>query len=343
MAAPLKEEVHEEAEDWLTTYADAITLLMAFFVMLLTFAEFDIPAYEELSSAIANNIGGRDAQTTSQSLKIDVQDMVYNMQADQVISVGTDEKGVVIELQSSAFFHPGSADIVAAALPVLKDLAATLAAPRYELYNVVVEGHTDDGAINTPMFPSNWELSASRASAVVRLFETNNVDRSRLEATGYADTRPKVANRDLEGQPIPENRATNRRVVLRLHPMSIDERAAYLGAQEYKRRQAEAKAKAVGGSAVAIETRLPIVAAPDDLNEQQLQTKSAIDALKREIHTLVNNNGRLNAEQIADIRAKLTALSSQRVAPVEPYFAHIEKFLGEEQKALDTPQPQSAN
>ena len=64
MAAPLKEEVTEEAEDWLTTYADAITLLMAFFVMLLTFAEFDIPAYEELSSALAGTLGNREEQTT---------------------------------------------------------------------------------------------------------------------------------------------------------------------------------------------------------------------------------------------------------------------------------------
>jgi chemotaxis protein MotB len=237
LAAPKSEPPRDEPEDWLTTFADAITLLMAFFVMLLTFAEFDIPAYEELTSAVAANIGGRDKQTTTQSLKIDAQDLVYEMQADQVVTVGTDEKGVVIELQSNAFFKPGSAEIVPAAIPVLKKLSDTLASPNYELYNVVVEGHTDDGKISTEQFPSNWELSASRAASVVRLFEENSVARERLKATGYADTRPKVPNRDLEGKPIPENRATNRRVVLRLHPMSLDERDAYIRAQEFKRRQ----------------------------------------------------------------------------------------------------------
>ncbi len=123
MAAPKKVETPDEAEDWLVTFADAITLLMAFFVMLLTFSEFDIPAYEELASAVAANIGGKNTQSTTQSLKIDAQDLVYEMQADQVVTVGADEKGVTIELQSNAFFLPGSADIAPAAIPVLKKLA----------------------------------------------------------------------------------------------------------------------------------------------------------------------------------------------------------------------------
>ena len=201
MAAPLKEEIVEESEDWLVTYADAITLLMAFFVMLLTFAEFDIPAYEELTSALANNVGGREAQTTTQSLKIDVQDIVYEMQADQAVQVTSDEKGVVIDLDANAFFQPASADLVPAAIPVLAKLSETLASPNYELYNIAVEGHTDDGQISTDKFPSNWELSSQRASSVVRLFESNEVERARLQARGYADTRPKVPNRDLQADP----------------------------------------------------------------------------------------------------------------------------------------------
>lgn len=340
MAAPKSEPPEEAKEDWLTTFADAITLLMAFFVMLLTFAEFDIPAYEELSSAVAANIGGRDKQTTTQSLKIDAQDLVYEMQADQVVTVGADEKGVTIELQSNAFFKPASAEIVPAAIPVLKKLAETLSSPNYELYNVVVEGHTDDGQISTQQFPSNWELSAARASTVVRMFEGNNVARERLKATGYADTRPKVPNRDLEGKPIPENRATNRRVVLRLHPMSLDERDDYIRAQEFKRRQQEAQAvapqqQASNAPVASIEERLRIQPAPQALNPTQQQIKTALDNLKREI---IAAGLPQNINQLEEMQLKFDTLATRRESALDKDYAQLESFLNAERQRL-TPQP----
>lgn len=330
MAAPKAQPPEEAQEDWLTTFADAITLLMAFFVMLLTFAEFDIPAYEELTSALANNIGGKEKQSSTQSLKIDVQDMVYEMQADQVVQVGGDEKGVVIELKSNAFFKPGSAEIVAAAIPVLQKLAETLNAPNYELFNIVVEGHTDDGQINTPQFPSNWELSAGRASAVVRLFEASKVYRLRLQATGLADTRPKVPNRDLEGKPIAENRATNRRVVLRLRRMSIDERDAYLLAQELERRAMEKQKKASKRN-LPIEQRLPITPHPEDFTAEEKSAKDQIDNLKREIHAHMNENKKLSKEHLERFKGKFKSLDEIRSARLSQFFEEVEQFFGEEE------------
>ena len=99
MATPEYVEEVEEKEDWLVTYADAITLLMAFMVMLLTFAEYDMPAFETTANAIKNNLTGQDSTSPTQLLRIDVQDVVYNMQADQVVKVETDKKGIVIELE----------------------------------------------------------------------------------------------------------------------------------------------------------------------------------------------------------------------------------------------------
>ena len=337
MAAPVKEEAEEDKEDWLVTYADAITLLMAFFVMLLTFSEFDIPAYEELTSAIAQNVGKREqTQTTTQSLKVELQDMVFDANADQVVEVSSDEKGIVIELQSNAFFKPASAEIVTAAIPVLTKLAETLSAPRYELYNVVVEGHTDDGSINTPQFPSNWELSTARASSVVRMFETNEVDRSRLTAAGYADTRPKVPNRDLDGKPIPENRATNRRVVLRLHPMSIDERDAYLRAQEFKLQQDEVAQRALAAKGPTIAERLPLQPTPDQLTDGQRQIKLALDNVIRDAYERAKGGRNLTSEDIAELQIEVDQLSVAREPALESYFSTIEGFLNEEKTRLSS-------
>ena len=190
-------EPEEEKEDWLVTYADAITLLMAFFVMLLNFSKIDIPKFEEVAAGIKDEIGtGEPTVTPTQMLKIDVQDVVYSMQADEAVDVGTDDQGVVIELSSSAFYKPGSADIRPEAFPVLDKMAQTLDSPRYQTYMIEIEGHTDDDPIHTARYPSNWELSAGRATGVVRLFIEQGMDASRMKASGYAETRPKVPNRD---------------------------------------------------------------------------------------------------------------------------------------------------
>ena len=257
MAAP-KPIIEEEAkEDWLITYADAITLLMAFFVMLLTFAEYDIPAFEEAAAAIKSNLSGRESTSPIQLMRIDVQDVVYNMQADKVVKVDTDDKGIIIELSSSAFYKPGSAELREEALPVLEKMAQTLLAPRYQTYSIEIEGHTDDIPIDTPRFPSNWELSAMRATQVVRLLISQEMEPIRLKATGYADTQPKAPNNDAEGNPVPDNQALNRRVVIRVYPMSLAEREVFF--QKLAEKEREKKVPAAGQPA----TLAPAPATPE--------------------------------------------------------------------------------
>lgn len=218
---PVEEPVDES---WLATYADAITLLMAFFVMLLTFAEFDIPAYEEAAAAIASNVAGKEQQaTTTQELKIELEDIVFDMSADQVMEVSQDSRGITIEMRSGAFFKPGSAELRKAAIPVLEKMGVMLAAPKFACFNINVEGHTDDVPIKTAVFPSNWELSSARAARVTRFFISEKLQPFRFRAIGFADTDPKVPNRDLEGKPIKENQATNRRIQLRVERMNVEQ------------------------------------------------------------------------------------------------------------------------
>ena len=228
-------------ESWLATYADAITLLMAFFVMLLNFSKIDIPKFEEAAAGIANEIGmGQKEQSSPISImKFDMQDVVYEMQADEVVEVETDDKGITIELASSAFYRPGSADLRDQALPVLKTMADMFKAPKYKYYNIEIEGHTDDDPISTARYPSNWELSAGRASGVVRYFISQGIDMERMKAIGYAETQPKLPNRDADGNPIKENQSENRRVIMRIYPMNLDEREKLLRKDELREMAAE--------------------------------------------------------------------------------------------------------
>jgi chemotaxis protein MotB len=120
------------------------------------------------------------------------------------------------QISSAAFFGPGSATLSASGAELLRDVAATVSSPRLADYKITVEGHTDDSPIRSSQFPSNWELSTARAAAVVHFLLNAGVPATRLRAAGYADTFPLVPNHDVNGQPIPENQARNRRVVIRL-------------------------------------------------------------------------------------------------------------------------------
>ncbi len=132
---------------------------------------------------------------------------------------GFEQKGdriTSLEISSAAFFDVGSAILSPAGKEILHDVAANIKAEKFKDYLVTVEGHTDDTPINTSLFPSNWELSTARAAAVVRFFLDEGVPAQKLRAAGYADTFPKVSNRDANGRAIPENQAQNRRVVIKL-------------------------------------------------------------------------------------------------------------------------------
>ena len=210
----------DESEDWLVTYADAITLLMAFFVMLISFSKIDLPMFEEAAAGISEEVGKRD--TTDRPI-FSLLNILNSIVEDAEISTedvesSFDDQGVVIEFASRSFFKSGSAQMLPKAEAILRDIAFKVSQPPYDFYFVDIEGHTDDIPIKTARFPSNWELSSVRASAVFRFLIDLSIAPERLKASGYADKRPNVPHRDIYGEVIPENQVKNRPVTIRLHP-----------------------------------------------------------------------------------------------------------------------------
>ncbi|RCK48727.1 membrane protein [Thalassospira profundimaris] len=220
--SPLTEtkKPEEISEDWLATYADAITLLMAFFIMLVSFSKIELPVFEKIQAGIAQNLGKRSVVRPTEILETDLKDVVFNLALDKSVHVSTDDEGILMELANGSFFQPGSADLTRDAVLFLKDVGDLLKQPRYMGFQIEVKGHTDDTPINTPRFPSNWELAAGRAIAVVRFFGALGVDpqSDRMRAISYGDTMPKLPNEDDAGNPIPENQEANRRVEIRIFP-----------------------------------------------------------------------------------------------------------------------------
>ena len=209
----------EEAEDWLMSYADMITLVMAFFVLLISMSHIDPVKYEQVKGGMAQDIGKRETTQPIKQLKTEMAQAMRGLKIDDTqVAIGTDDRGLVLDFDAGTFFDAGSAKLKDEFLPALAKMAETLKSPRYSAFQIEVDGHTDDTPVSTPQFPSNWELSAARATAVVRKLIEDGVAPTRLSAAGFADTRPKVANRDVNGNPLPINEAINRRVSVHIFP-----------------------------------------------------------------------------------------------------------------------------
>ncbi|HVP38765.1 MAG TPA: OmpA family protein [Candidatus Saccharimonadales bacterium] len=238
-------EEHENSERWLLTYSDLITLLLAFFIVMYSMSQVDAKKFGAVTSALRRILSGGGLMlkgdqgmivapevaavpTESQDLKLVMasleQDLRSAMGAGRV-RLKQDARGVVISLSEKVLFESGQADLGPQAQAMLDTIAALLAQYPNE---VRVEGHTDNVPIHSARFASNWELSAARATSVVRyLIESHRMSPLQLSAAGYGEYRPELPNA------TPTGRARNRRVdfvILAARPLPTGD-AAELPAQ----------------------------------------------------------------------------------------------------------------
>ncbi len=216
-------------ERWLVSYADFITLLFAFFVVMYSAAQLDKRRAGQLATAIQTafqqygslppmpaEVGGlapkgdpRDSPVGNsedefQLLRGNVQRALAKEIAKGDVAVRSTPEGLVISLREAGFFDSGSAEIRASAQAAFERLARVLSETPSDLR---IEGHTDNVPINNARFASNWDLSTTRATTTVRLLVTNyGFNPRRLAAAGYAEYRPIANNATVAG------RALNRRV-----------------------------------------------------------------------------------------------------------------------------------
>ena len=229
-------------ERWLVSYADFITLLFAFFVVMYALSTVNEGKYRILSDSMASAFRNAPINAASdrpivvmppipaaQKAAAKSPDAVKQKQREKMRNVAKDilsvmaplieqgkvrvletSRGVTIEINDSILFSPGQALLHPALVKAMRAIAEVLAPTDFP---ITIEGHTDNVPINTPQFPSNWELSAVRATTVLRLFADSGVAGERLTAIGYADTRP------VEPNVLADGRARNRRVTILIDSM----------------------------------------------------------------------------------------------------------------------------
>jgi chemotaxis protein MotB len=235
---------------WLVSYADFITLLFGFFVVLYAFAKADqkkqVQVTESIDAAFkalglfpsATRAPANGAASTAQDqavmpmnivmgedvlapakvredldhIRRELQQTLSNQVAQHTVSIQMGRDGLVISLREAGFFNSGSATPKPETLDTLRQIAASLGHTPYDLR---IEGHTDNIPIHTAEFDSNWELSSARATRIARLFlDQHAIPADRLSAAGYAEFHPVASNATAEG------RAQNRRVDLVVLPRS---------------------------------------------------------------------------------------------------------------------------
>jgi chemotaxis protein MotB len=251
MARRPKRAEHDNHERWMVSYADFITLLFAFFVVMYGISSVNEGKYKVFSVSVNQAFGANGKAGEGNAIHLSEQEMYFKSLVDRrnarlaelqrkqnesmqnlarnlnasmaafvkngQMNVSQTGRGVELEINASALFKQGEADIEPEALKTLADAAKVLAENDFA---IEVEGHTDNLPISTSKFPSNWELSSARASSVVRLFIDQGIPAKRLKAVGSADNQP-VASNDT-----PEGRARNRRVTITvLNPVAEPEPA----------------------------------------------------------------------------------------------------------------------
>lgn len=246
MARRAKRIEHDNHDRWLVSYADFITLLFAFFVVMYSISSVNEEKYKTFGNSLSVAFAkqpiiastGVVANQQDQALKalVDmrtvrlgeqqrkVQEHMKNLTSglsqvlatlikQRTVNINQTKRGVVIDISASTLFRTGEATLQPGMSDVLRQVATVLGK---EELPIEVEGHSDDIPIATTQFPSNWELSSARASSVVRMLIDNGVPAKRLAVVGLASNQPLVPNDS------PENRARNRRVTITIMSPNVE-------------------------------------------------------------------------------------------------------------------------
>lgn len=204
---------------WLATYGDMITLLMCFFVIFFSISEVNVALFEDLKNGFESDITNKETKSPI-SLLAKQLDSIYDNPADDNLDVEVDllKRGINIRLASKDLFRSGDAQLSRSGRKTVDEISNSLLSI-VERYNLTcdIEGHTDDTPISSYKFPSNWELSASRAANVLRQMIDSGIPKEQSRAIGFSDIRPIIEPRDSTGSLVKGARAANRRVEIVIH------------------------------------------------------------------------------------------------------------------------------
>lgn len=212
MMPPKRFRQEENVDNWLMSYADMITLLLAFFVIFVAAADPKGEKMQAITESLSGQFGTIDLSTPFQGTYKTLLTLAEEKKLLKDMDIQRTQNGIRIELSHGAFFKPHSTQLAESKIEVLTQIADSIKAMDFLDYRLSIEAHSSDVEPGLAAYPSNWDYTAAQASRLARFFTEQGIDPMRMQVVGYADSRPKVPNKDVEGKPIAENRALNERV-----------------------------------------------------------------------------------------------------------------------------------
>ena len=219
MIKQIKKEDKDVVPGYMGTFADMVTLLMAFFVLLYAMSDPDPGKFEEIAAALHEEMSGEELEifTEFNELTENLQEIIDEKGISDKVDIELTTNGIEIQMEGKALFAGCSADILSDMEPVISSISNVITElldnSEYKGYMIEVEGHTDNmPPTNCPEFETNWELSAYRATGVVEQLLASGIQKEKIKAIAMADSAPLVPNMDENGKSIFENQAKNRRV-----------------------------------------------------------------------------------------------------------------------------------
>ncbi len=200
---------HEEG--WLLSYADLITNLLLFFVVLLTAANLSKGRMQQ----IAKSISGQESPSSLESIRKEIDAQIAARKLQDVVHTTVSGDGLELSLDSGLVFDSGKASVRPEVEAVIASMLQ-VCAPYSSKYAFAVEGHTDSMPVLGGSFASNWELSSARAIVVRQRLERVGIPRERIRVEGYADTKP-LPEKQVAGLSAEDRLARHRRVVVRIY------------------------------------------------------------------------------------------------------------------------------
>lgn len=211
------DEGHDPAREigtsnWVLSYADMMTSMLVFILMLLAFSEIKTSRLEEVSRAVR---GDKKMEAQSPTPIEKVEEKLKDENLPKGISFQKELEGATLSIPDSVLFESGHAAISDEFREKLKPVFEALKSLPSD-YRFTIEGYTDDNPIHTYEYASNWELSAARSLSVLLLMKELGFDQNKLSFQAFGEFAPLVPNRDEKGNPIPENQTKNRRAVIKI-------------------------------------------------------------------------------------------------------------------------------
>lgn len=208
------EDTPDEAEGWLVSYADMMTLICCFFILMMAFANYDPPGFQQKAEELSKNFRKDKNKSSAMKLKFLEEEVAVHPELKTKLKISTKHDELILVFSGSAIYENGEYELDRPTKLTIDSLIDIIKATNPQ-YRILVEGHADDNAEDSKI-KSNWQISALRAASIIERFSYFGFPHKNLAAIAKGNTEKLLPSIDKNGERIEKNAAINRRAIIKI-------------------------------------------------------------------------------------------------------------------------------